>query len=61
MRKSARWVSMLPMRRNVRFAAIEHLDRALARFEEICSVPMSVKQGIALTIRVADSTRHALK
>ncbi|MBC7485046.1 MAG: OsmC family protein [Rhizobacter sp.] len=42
-------------------ATIEHLDRVLAQFEEFCTVSMSVKQGIALTIRVEDSTRRALK
>jgi uncharacterized OsmC-like protein len=42
-------------------ASIEHLDRVLAQFEEFCTVSMSVQQGIALTIRVEDSTRRALK
>ena len=42
-------------------ASIEHLDRVLAQFEELCTVSMSVKQGIELTIRVDDASHQSLK
>ena len=42
-------------------ADIEHLDRALAQFEEFCTVSMSVRQGIAINIQVQDGTGAILK
>ena len=37
-------------------ASLEHLDRALAQFEEFCTVTQSVRQGIPVDITVFDST-----
>lgn len=42
-------------------ASYEHLDRILAQFEEFCTVSMSVRQGIAIDVRVLDGTGHPLK
>ena len=36
--------------------ALEHLDRVLAQFEEFCTVSMSVRQGIAISVQVRDGT-----
>ena len=42
-------------------ANLAHLDRALAQFEEFCTVGQSVRQGIPLTVEVYDSTGARLK
>lgn len=42
-------------------AGIEHLDRALAQFEEFCTVSMSVRQGIPIHVQVQDGTGAILK
>ena len=42
-------------------AALEHLDRALAQFEEFCTVSQSVRQGIPVTVEVYDSDGERLK
>ena len=36
-------------------ASLEHLDRALAQFEQFCTVTQSVGQGIAVTVEVWDA------
>ena len=40
---------------------LEHLDRALAQFEEFCTVSQSVRQGIPVNIEVYDSVGERLK
>ena len=35
---------------------LAHLDRVLAQFEEFCTVSMSVRQGIAISVQVRDGT-----
>jgi len=40
---------------------MEHLDRVLAQFEAFCTVSMSVRQGIAIGVRVQDSAGAVLK
>lgn len=42
-------------------AEMEHLDRVLSQFEEFCTVSMSVRQGIAIEVRVSDGTGAVLK
>lgn len=42
-------------------AALEHLERALASFEEFCTVTQSVRQGIPVTLAVFDATGAQLK
>ena len=42
-------------------ASLEHLDRALAQFEEFCTVSQSVRQGIPVTVEVYDSAGERLK
>lgn len=42
-------------------AEVEHLQRILAQFEEFCTVSMSVRQGIAIDVRVLDGTGAPLK
>lgn len=42
-------------------ADLEHLDRVLAQFEEFCTVSMSVRQGIAIDVRVSDVNGVQLK
>jgi organic hydroperoxide reductase OsmC/OhrA len=37
-------------------SALEHVDRALAQFEDFCIVTESVRQGIAVDVRVRDGT-----
>jgi uncharacterized OsmC-like protein len=39
-------------------SSIEHLDRALAQFEEFCTVTQSVRQGIPVEVEVYDSEGH---
>jgi organic hydroperoxide reductase OsmC/OhrA len=36
-------------------AALEHVERALAQFEDFCIVTESVRQGIAVDVRVSDA------
>jgi uncharacterized OsmC-like protein len=40
---------------------IEHLDRALAQFEDFCTVTGSVRDAIAVDVEVYDSTGKRLK
>ena len=40
---------------------LEHPERALAQFEEFCTVTQSVRQGIPVTVNVFDSTGKQLK
>ena len=42
-------------------AKIEHLDRALERFEEFCTVTASVRQSIPVSVAVFDSAGLRLK
>lgn len=42
-------------------ASLAHLDRALAQFEEFCTVGQSVRQGIPLAVEVYDSEGLRLK
>lgn len=42
-------------------ANLEHLDRALAQFEEFCTVSQSVRQGIPVNVEVYDSLGERLK
>lgn len=42
-------------------AGIEHLDRALAQFEDFCTVTASVRQGIDVQLAVFDATGARLK
>jgi organic hydroperoxide reductase OsmC/OhrA len=41
--------------------SLEHLDRALAQFEEFCTVGQSVRQGIPVNVEVFDSLGERLK
>jgi organic hydroperoxide reductase OsmC/OhrA len=42
-------------------ANLQHLDRALAQFEEFCTVSQSVRRGIPVDIEVYDSIGERLK
>ena len=42
-------------------ASLEHLDRALAQFEEFCTVTQSVRQGIPVNVSVFDVAGVQLK
>jgi uncharacterized OsmC-like protein len=42
-------------------AGLQHLERALAQFEQFCTVGESVRQGIPVDIEVYDSTGARLK
>lgn len=42
-------------------ADIGHLDRVLAQFEPFCTVSMSVRKGIPITISVEDSSGARVK
>lgn len=42
-------------------SSLTHLDRALAQFEEFCTVGQSVRQGIPVTVEVYDSAGLRLK
>ncbi len=42
-------------------AALQHLDRALAQFEQFCTVGESVRQGIPVDVEVYDATGVRLK
>jgi uncharacterized OsmC-like protein len=41
--------------------SLEHVDRAIAQFEEFCTVGQSVRQGIPIAIEVHDSEGKRLK
>jgi organic hydroperoxide reductase OsmC/OhrA len=40
--------------------SLNHLDRCLAQFEDFCTVTESVRQGIAVGVRVVDAQGQAL-
>jgi organic hydroperoxide reductase OsmC/OhrA len=42
-------------------AALQHLDRALAQFEDFCTVTQSVRAGIDVSVQVLDATGVRLK
>ena len=42
-------------------ASIEHLDRALAQFEDLCTVAQSVGQGIPIAVSVYDGAGVKIK
>lgn len=42
-------------------AALEHLPQALASFEDFCIVTQSIRQGIPVTVEVADQNGKVLK
>jgi organic hydroperoxide reductase OsmC/OhrA len=42
-------------------AALQHLDRALAQFEDFCTVTQSVRAGIDVRVQVFDATGARLK
>jgi len=42
-------------------AGLEHLDRALAQFEDFCTVTASVRPGVPVEVQVFDSTGARLK
>jgi len=41
--------------------ALQHLDRALAQFEDFCTVTQSVRAGIEVNVQVNDATGARLK
>lgn len=45
----------------VEAAALQHLDRVLAQFEEFCTVTQSVRAGIPVTVEVFDSLGAQVK
>ena len=42
-------------------AALQHLDRVLAQFEDFCTVTQSVRAGIKVNVQVHDATGAQLK
>ncbi|PZO11668.1 MAG: peroxiredoxin [Burkholderiales bacterium] len=42
-------------------SALEHLDRALAQFEEFCTVTQSVRQAVPVRVTVIDATGQTLR
>ena len=42
-------------------AGLQHVDRAIAQFEDFCIVTQSVRAGIDVAVKVADSTGVVLK
>jgi uncharacterized OsmC-like protein len=42
-------------------AGLEHLDKALAQFEDFCTVTASVRPGVPVEVEVFDSTGARLK
>ena len=49
------------IRMGVAASALEHLDRALAQFEEFCTVTQSVRQGIPVRVSVIDVNGQTLR
>ncbi len=49
------------LRLGVAAAGLQHLDRALAQFEEFCTVSQSVRQGIPVNVEVFDTAGARLK
>lgn len=49
------------LRLGVAASALQHLDRALAQFEEFCTVSQSVRQGIPVHVEVEDAAGLRLK
>ncbi|HEX5959892.1 MAG TPA: OsmC family protein [Rhodanobacteraceae bacterium] len=43
-----------------RAEALQHLDRALAQFEDFCIVTESVRAGVPVSVRVQDGDGHQL-
>lgn len=43
------------------WGAMPHLDRALAQFEEFCTVSMSVREGIRINVGITDSAGTRIK
>ena len=41
--------------------ALQHLDRALAQFEDFCTVTQSVRTGIDVNVQVLDATGERVK
>jgi organic hydroperoxide reductase OsmC/OhrA len=41
-------------------SALEHVDRALAQFEDFCIVTESVRQGIAVDVKVRDASGNVV-
>jgi len=41
-------------------SSLEHLDRALAQFEEFCTVTQSVRQTVPVRVTVIDADGHTL-
>jgi hypothetical protein len=41
-------------------SALEHVDRALAQFEDFCIVTESVRQGIAVDVKVRDTSGNVV-
>jgi uncharacterized OsmC-like protein len=48
------------LRLGVAEAALEHLDRALAQFEEFCTVTQSVRQAVPVRVTVIDADGRTL-
>lgn len=42
-------------------SSLQHLDRALAQFEDFCTVAQSVREGVAIDVEVYDSLGARLK
>lgn len=45
----------------VEAASLEHLDRALAQFEEFCTVTQSVRQSVPVRVTVVDAAGQTLR
>lgn len=49
------------IRLGVAASALEHLDRALAQFEEFCTVTQSVRQAVPVRVTVIDADGKTLR
>lgn len=49
------------LRIGVPASSLQHLDRALAQFEEFCTVTQSVRAGLPVTVHVSDAEGAVLK
>jgi len=49
------------IRLGVAASALEHLDRALAQFEEFCTVTQSVRQAVPVRVTVIDADGQTLR